>query len=456
MNFPAWELPFINGGLVIASIAVLHMFVAQLAVGGGFFLVLAERKGHRENSLEILNWVKGHTNFFLLVTMVFGGLSGVGIWLSTALVSPSAVSFLVRNFTYAWASEWAFFLGEIVALLLYSATFKYCIAGRMSPKEHMYLGWAYAAFAFLSLFAINGVVSFMLTPGDWSGPEDFWTGIFNPSFWPALFYRFALSLLLAGLFGLVTGLRIQDSATRERMLRWCSLWVCVPFVVMAASALWYASSMPGFALGSGLFGPFGPLELAGLELPPALLRRTADVRPFVNLFMVVTPLLLFAGVALFLFLHRMPASARLPLVLLVLLVSLAQVGAFEWMRETTRRPYVIYGQIYSNDIQVAEAGRMNKEGALTAWGGEHDLSTAAGKMQAGRFLFSQQCFSCHGLGGPMLNVGPRVAGKSVEGIEAQIVGQGKLLGYMPPFFGKAEERNALAFYLWNLFTVRQP
>lgn len=448
MNFPVWELPYINGGLMIAIIAVLHIYVAQLAVGGGFFLVLAERKGHLEKSPEILNWVKGHTNFFLLLTMVFGGLSGVGIWLVTALVSPTAVSFLVRNFTYAWASEWAFFLGEIVALLVYAATFKHCLAGRMSPRDHMWAGWMYAAFAFLSLFAINGIVSFMLTPGNWSGPEDFWTGIFNPSFWPALVYRFAISLLLAGLFGLATGLRIKDRATRERILRWCSLWVCIPFVAVALSAVWYASTLPGFSSpGSGWLG---------MDWPPALLRRTIDVRPFLNAFMIVTPLLLFAGIGFFLFLNRLPSAARTTLVSLVLLVALVQVGAFEWIRETTRRPYVIYGQIYSNDIPVAAAEKMNQEGALTAWAGNPDLNTAAGKMQAGRFLYSQQCFSCHGLGGPMLNIAPRVAGRSVEGIEAQIIGQGKLLGYMPPFFGKADERNALAFYLWNLFTVKQP
>lgn len=442
MNLPIWEIPYINGGLVIAIIAVLHIYVAQLAVGGGFFLVMAECKGHKEGSSAILNWVSGHTKFFLLLTMVFGGLSGVGLWLSIALVSPTAVLFLASNFLYAWAAEWAFFLGEIVALLVYAATFKKCIEGKMSPKEHMKVGWIYAAFAFLSLFAINGIVTFMLTPGDWSGPTDFWKGIFNPSFWPALVYRFSISLMLAGLFGLLTGLRIQDTSTRERMLKWCSLWVILPFITMLASALWYASTLPGFT--------------SGFALPPALLRRTADLRPFLGLFMIVTPLLLFAGVALFLLLNRMPKTARLPLVVIVLLLALSQVGAFEWIRETTRRPYVIYGLIYSNDIPVSEGQRMNKEGALSAWAGKLDLASSEGKMQAGRFLYAQQCSSCHGLGGPMLNIEPRVAGRGMHGIDALLVGQGKLNTYMPPFFGTEEERKALAFFLSNVFPAKRP
>ena len=437
MNFPAFELPYINGGLLIAIIAVLHIFVAQIAVGGGFLLTLAEAKGHRENNMEILQWVQKHTKFFLLVTMVFGGLSGVGIWMVIGLVSPTAVSFLVNNFMYGWATDWAFFLGEILALLLYSATFSLCLQGRMRPKDHMALGWMYAAFAFLSLLAINGIVSFMLTPGEWSGPEDFWTGILNPSFWPALVYRFANSLMLAGLFGMVTALGIKGAPTRERMLRWSSLWVVGSFIVLAASAVWYAAALPGF----------GP----GFSLPPALQRGNADIRPFMELFMVVTPILLLASVGLLLLLHRLPSPARMALVLVVLGISLAQLGAFEWVRETARRPFVIYEKIYSNDITHEEGERMNLHGALSPWAGNHNLSTAEGRMQAGRFLFAQQCSSCHGFNGPMLNIAPRVAGRGMAGIDALLAGQGRLNLYMPPFFGTAEERRALAFYLSQMF-----
>jgi hypothetical protein len=35
MNFPLWDLGGINSGLLIAAIAVIHVFVAQFAVGGG-------------------------------------------------------------------------------------------------------------------------------------------------------------------------------------------------------------------------------------------------------------------------------------------------------------------------------------------------------------------------------------------------------------------------------------
>ena len=46
MNYPIGDVP--ASGLLIAFIAVVHVFVSHFAVGGGLFLVLAERKARRE------------------------------------------------------------------------------------------------------------------------------------------------------------------------------------------------------------------------------------------------------------------------------------------------------------------------------------------------------------------------------------------------------------------------
>ena len=150
----------------------------------------------------VMDWTERHAKFFLLLTMVFGGLSGVAIWVIISLTSPAATSLLVREFLYGWATEWCFFVGEIVALLLYSAGFAKVRSGAMSHETHRKFGLAYAVFSFLSLFVINGIVSFMLTPGYWPQTRNFWDGFFNPTFWPALVFRFLLCLALAGVFGL--------------------------------------------------------------------------------------------------------------------------------------------------------------------------------------------------------------------------------------------------------------
>lgn len=120
------------------------------------------KKAYTEHSQPLLDYVRTHTKFFLLLTMVFGGLTGVGIWFTIALLNPSATSTLIHTFVFGWATEWVCFLGEIIALFIYFYTF-----GKLSPGRHLKIGWLYFIFAWLSLFLINGIIDFMLTPGRW-------------------------------------------------------------------------------------------------------------------------------------------------------------------------------------------------------------------------------------------------------------------------------------------------
>ena len=43
MNYPIWDVPLISGGIVIAIVAIVHVFISHFAVGGGLYLVLTER-----------------------------------------------------------------------------------------------------------------------------------------------------------------------------------------------------------------------------------------------------------------------------------------------------------------------------------------------------------------------------------------------------------------------------
>ncbi len=136
MNYPVWYLPETGGGVLIALIAVLHVFVSHFAVGGGLYLIYAEKKGLREKSPAILEFVKKHARFFLLLTMVFGSITGVGIWFIIALVNPAGTSLLIHNFVFGWAAEWVFFVVEIAAAFVYFYTF-----GRMDSATRPILKW---------------------------------------------------------------------------------------------------------------------------------------------------------------------------------------------------------------------------------------------------------------------------------------------------------------------------
>jgi len=451
MNFPHWDLGGINSGLLIAAIAVIHVFVAQFAVGGGFFLVMAEYKGHREGSRHILEWVQRHTRFFLLLTMVFGSMTGVGIWLAISLTAPAGTSLLIREFVYAWAAEWVFFLAEILTLLLYAASFPRTLKGQMPARDHLLLGVWYAVFAFLSLAVINGIISFMLTPGLWLQNGSFWSALFNPTYWPALLFRFGLSLCLAGMFGLITAGAIEHEDTRENMVRFCAQWICLPFVLMLLGTIWYVAALPE-------------------DIRALMQRATDDIRPFVRSFLDAAPVLFLAGMFLFI---RLPRKAYPPYVAVVLVLGLISAGSFEFIRETTRRPWLIYGHMYSNGITIQDGQRINAEGILATSGwarlraGLVTVDAAApsaapallaslsppGRAQFGRFIYLQQCSSCHGLGGPRLDLLPRVKDRGVRGVDALLAAQGSISAYMPPFFGTDEERLFFAQWLAELETI---
>jgi hypothetical protein len=133
MNYPIWDLP--ASGLLIAAIAIVHVFISHFAVGGGLFLVVTERKARREGDAELLSFVKLHTRFFVLLTLVLGAMTGVGIWFTIGLVHPQATSALINTFVWAWAIEWTFFVVEIAAAMVY-----YYGWDKLSPSTHQARG----------------------------------------------------------------------------------------------------------------------------------------------------------------------------------------------------------------------------------------------------------------------------------------------------------------------------
>lgn len=55
MELPVWHFVGIGSGLIIGIVSVLHVFVAQFAVGGGIYLVWMERKAYRDGARRSCN-----------------------------------------------------------------------------------------------------------------------------------------------------------------------------------------------------------------------------------------------------------------------------------------------------------------------------------------------------------------------------------------------------------------
>jgi cytochrome bd-type quinol oxidase subunit 1 len=421
LHYPVWDLDVFGGGFLIALIAVVHVYVAHFAVGGGLFLVLTEMKGYRENSPDILDYTKKHSKFFMLLTMVFGSVTGVGIWFTIGLLSPAATSTLVHQFVFGWATEWVFFLGEIVCLFVYFYTF-----GKMKKKQHLTVGWIYFGFAWLSLFVINGIVAYMLTPGEWITSGNFWDGLFNPSFVPALLFRTCIAFMLAGLFGFITSVFIKEKEFRETMIRYCLWWVLIPFFFLFEAAYWYAYSLPE-------------------PQKAMILSRSPEIAPFLQAFLWTSPAIFIIGVIMA---ARMSVKVKKVLAFLLLFIGLIYMGSFEWIREAGRRPWLIYGHTYSNSALAKDAEAIKAAGILkSARWVKHREITDENQTEAGKEIFRLLCSSCHSVGGPVSDILPLTEKYSVFGMDSLLDGMGKINDYMPPFLGTAQERKALAAYI---------
>jgi len=421
VNYPVWELTCIGGGTLMAVISILHVYVAHLAVGGGMYLWLTDLKSSRENDQELVNFLREHTWFFLLLTMVFGAVTGVGIWFTISLINPSGTSVLIHNFVFAWAIEWVFFLVEIVSLLVYYYRFD-----RLDIAARQRIAFIYFMSAWLSLFAVNGILSFMLTPGKWIETQNFWHGFFNPSFVPSTLLRTALSAMFAGIFSFTTTMFTTGGALRERMIAYSKKWLMYPSAVLIPLAIWTYFSLPAEVRETGIH--INPQSIPSLAL-------------FLAAYLTV---LMMPGYI------EKPESIRWrkTMTCCIIAAGLFLIGGFEYLREISRKPFVIRDYLYSSSIKAGEDSMSDPGGILSKarWTipGILDEKTME---QAGREIFNLECLSCHTINGVRNDIVSRIRPLTYEGLMSQLDGQGSVLDYMPPFIGTETEKKALARYL---------
>ena len=126
MDYLWWYVPIATAPMLIAFIATVHVFVSHYAVGGGIFLAAETQWAHKQENQKYLDYLKKHAKFFVLLTVVFGAITGVGIWWTIALASPLATETLIRTFVFGWGTEWVFFVLELAATLPRRFSFTTC------------------------------------------------------------------------------------------------------------------------------------------------------------------------------------------------------------------------------------------------------------------------------------------------------------------------------------------
>jgi cytochrome bd-type quinol oxidase subunit 1 len=393
MNYPFWDIPILGSGWVIGIIAIFHVMISQFAVGGGLYLPMAERKALRMQDPELrAAWLKqlaSHSKFFLVVTAVFGTVSGVGIWFAIGLTHPEATSTLIHNFVFGWAMEWVFFLVELATIAVYYYTWN-----RVDEKLHLKVGWVYASASAFTLIIINGILSFMLTPGDtWlavagTGQEasKFWNGFFNPTYWPSLLLRTCVCCSLAGVWALITSSRIdgdKQPLLKTTTVKWSVRWLVPSFVAMPFLMIWYYMMVPASQQA---------LLTLGIDTINA---GTFSAVTRMALVIIVTSATII-WVAYYLA-YRNPRDFNLSHAVALLLLALIATGAGEYSREMLRKPYVIGHWMYSNGVRVPYVSRINHEGYLEhsnwVWNG------SGSDYSRGEAIFRGECGSCHTMDG---------------------------------------------------------
>lgn len=438
MEYPIFNLPVVGGSLLIASVAILHVFIAMFSVGSGVFLALAERRANREGDTEVLGFLRKYSRAVLLVPYVVGTITGVGIWFATSVVNPRAISAMIHIFVWGWASEWVMFLVDVTAIYLYFYTWD-----RIRPAAHNAIAWIFVGSSVLTLVIINGILSFMLTPGDWRPLESggFWKAFFNPSFWPTTLERLFVCLALAGA-GAIAILAMAKSVSLPARRKMTSLAyrMMLPCLLCLPLSVWAFEVIPpraqGFLKGSGV--PMGMFFAMGL-----------------------TCFLLLAAASIVAMLRREYSPSILGAALLCLFAFVAY-GSFEFVREGIRKPYVIEGFMYSTGVTVPEQVGLDDRGNINLLRQRGVLSGAPWALPAGRTagelsplergkaIYAAACGACHQPHQGYNALQPVVRGWTQVQIRRYLDTMHDQRPMMPPFPGTEADANDLTEYVYTL------
>jgi cytochrome d ubiquinol oxidase subunit I len=440
MSYPVWEVPFLGSGWIVGIVAIIHIFLSHFAVGGGLFLPVMETYALKRKDEAMRQWLRKHARLFLIVTSVGGAGYGVGIWVVVALANPHGIGHLIHGFVLGWATEWIVFIAEMAC-----ATAYYYGWDRLSPERHVKVGWLYAISSWLTLAIINGIITFMLTPGKgWAESKWMWDGFFNATYAPSLVMRTLVMWSLAAVYAFWSAARIEDLDLKERVLRFASGWVLPAFVLLPLVGAWYFFAIPEGSrqlLQIGIAGaPAGNFSLA-TRVAMLMLMSTATI-----------------GFIVYFGPYRNGRSFTRGMAVAIGAVALMATGVSEWSREVARKPFVIRDVMYTSGVRVESVASYQKDGLLanSVWAREYASLGGDTPFARGEAVFRSLCMSCHTLDG-YRSIKGLVKQRDLDGMRSMVrllrsrdPKENTYLKFMPPLAASATEADELALYLHTI------
>ena len=432
--YPVQDYGPLMKGLVIGGLGILHVFLAQFAIGAGMVLCFLQWRAWKGADMLARRFLDSLFTVLILISFVLGAVTGVAMWFTSIQVSPRTIGLMIDEFHWLWATEWLFFCVEVGAGYAF-----YRYRRRLTDPTRMLLLVAYSAAGWMSLFWINGILSWQLTPGAWIEDGSVWSGFFNPGFVPSLVYRTLASLTIAAIVAVLvvhgaSGAdgQLLDREDKTRLIGRLS-WFFLPMAFMPFVGLWYLRTMPEDSQQWLLGGsPTMSLFFAGSVAASTLL----------GLYTVIGLLL-----------RRLYVNAATASLLLAL--AFVATAAGEFVREGVRKPYTVRQTLYSNSLTQEDVERMRAEGSahLDPYPLREVLPNP--QLETGAKVQRQLCSVCHTLDG--VNGLLRLVGSwQPDQLRLNIAALQHTKTFMPPFAGTPDELEALVQYLLWARTGRPP
>lgn len=440
--FPTWYEPGVGSGWVVGLIATIHVLFSHTSVGAAVFFAALATIAYSRNKPEYLDYIKKYGLFLLVFSYVLGSITGPGIWYSTTVASPRGISALIHSFVWKWATEWVFFVIEVVGV--YMVVY---LVGKIDQRTHLRITIIFGMASYATMLIIMGILSFMMWPGkpEWFTEGGYLNGFYGSNTFAQLGMRTFFMMAITAVVGSIVLSRFKEDDLRKELSRYMAIMGLVSTVAGAALFMWYIDTLPVYA--------HLVMENRLPEWFPTAIISVLSGMIVYFIILLITPRMITTAVAS------------------VATVCLLVFGLWpeEVARESIRKPFVAGQYVYSNQVIArdvpglgikSEIPVLEKVGILKAHAFLPDNLrevTPSNMLQTGEAIAITLCSNCHSL----TNTGIRPMANYFGGNTDVLAIKQYLLGalstgntlYMPLIPLQDKEAEALAVYLSSMTDI---
>lgn len=435
--YPLFYVPEFGSAWLMGVTGTIHILASHTSVGAALLFAFLSYKAYKEDKPELYTYMKKYGMFLLIFSYVIGSITGPGIWYTATAASPRGISALIHNFVWVWATEWVFFVYEVIGVFAVVYFME-----KIDRKTHLKLTYTFAIASVGTLALIIGIISFMM----WPGNDAFYTtgsasdAFFGINTFPHMFLRIGFMVMMSGVIGLLIAsiMRKENKELSNELIRkmgWVSLFG--GFITMFFF-MWYVGTLPENAN-----------TLLGMAKESIVQNRIilAILFSFYFAIAILKPQ----------FIHKSLAS------IMIFVILIAGLWPGEKLRETMRKPWVAGQYMYSNNMIgrdvpgkkiKSEIPLLAQKGLLKTnpWIPERLKNiTAENKLEVGKLLVRISCSNCHSLEKtgkyrPLIPLAGPMGEEGIKNYMKTVIGTGSS-PYMPKIALPDEEYDAMASYI---------